>query len=1373
MKTFKSLTFIMFFSCLLLNTIYAQTSIPAGDVYGTWTKENSPYRITGDINIPAGQKLTIEPGVIVDFDGYYRLNVYGQMDAIGAAGDTIRFTRVTNDVSMLPDTVGMADTTNISGKWRGIDFYKNFIDSSSMVYCIVEFINTVDNSVESEDSLKAPVDIQESSTVKMERSVFRNNYATNCGAIRCRGTIFMDECIIKDNVAYGSQKVSFMSTAGGVRIQWSDNSHIKNSSFLRNKAYSGGAAGAIQINICDPLIMNNFISNNISYPENIVSAGGILSIQANPIIIQNLIVNNEGRSSAGAIYFQWGGGRLINNTICNNNATKTTSAGIYFEGPSGIIATNNILYGNEGNSQLAQIYIGYESSLPIFKYNLIGSGIEEVKGVDNGAISPSDNFFGDPSFINPTSSPGIGQSSLEEDWYLTENSQLIDIGSPEQIDEYEIEYDKSGYRRINYGYVDLGCFEYRLGSYEPSSSIDVPEVWRADTIHITTDITLNAKVHVFPGTVVLYNGNHDIIVKDSLYIIGTEKAPILFTINDTSGFADADSPDGGWGHFYLRSYYPKRFKHCIFEYGKVYNDADKRGLFYGSVYGNTIFENCEFRNCYGINAGIVYAFSSSNIKVIDNTFYNNRVTLTNRTCAIIELSGSNFTFQNNLIYNNTGDQWCTHLSGANVDVINNCYYHNKGSINFKCYNLNFVNNTMVQNTNSVSLWGGDNANIINSIVQDLNISQDDYSILNSYVPAHICNGQCSDILSEMPVFKKPLGFSGPGPYEMISKADYSLSSISPGIDFGTLDTSGLNLTLPDISGNPRINNNRIDIGAYEHQGGLPVISKQPVGGSFCVNDNHILMTDYENSDSALFQWTKDGLDIAGANNDSLVLDTITIDDEGNYYCTVSNAYGPVTSSSVLLKVIAPPEIFVQPENMWLEPGKQVNLKVSYAGTEPFSFKWEKDGQEIPGGTLPEYKFTPVDSTREGSYQFTITNYCGSVSTEPVNLFLAPQICMVTVDPLTGNNLVIWEKISKAPIEAYHIYRESEAAGIYDLMGTVSYEDLSIFVDSTADPTVQAYIYKITGVDTSGYETDLDLCKPHKTIHLLVSTNPELNTTQLEWDKYYGFDYQTYVIYRSATTANFSPVHYMASSLSSWTDPDPLGEVTFYRISVEKPDPCFPTGASKKAETGPYSHSMSNIEDNRLQAGQSPPDTIMLTNSGIDENNGYGMLIGRLKTTDADTLDTHTYSFVSGDGDDDNISFTILGDMLLAAEIFDYETKNIYSIRVRCIDKGNLTRDEVLTIYINDVVETGVVDYHSSNRIQIYPNPFNNSTTLLFNNPEGCSYSLYIMDLSGKLVRIVDNINSSRYVFEKGDMKEGFYFIELRGPEIYKGKLIVR
>jgi hypothetical protein len=311
------------------------------------------------------------------------------------------------------------------------------------------------------------------------------------------------------------------------------------------------------------------------------------------------------------------------------------------------------------------------------------------------------------------------------------------------------------------------------------------------------------------------------------------------------------------------------------------------------------------------------------------------------------------------------------------------------------------------------------------------------------------------------------------------------------------------------------------------------------------------------------------------------------------------------------------------------------------------------------------------------------------------------------------------------------------------------------------------------VDTAGNESPLDACQPHKTIHLLVTINPETGWIQLDWDNYIGFEYFTYdILSRNLTLGetDFETAHLMASSTSTWSVPTDL-DLILYRVTVEKPSMCTPTG-NLKAGTGPYSHSMSNMEDNRLQAGENTPDTIILTNTSINENNMYGMLIGRFNTTDADTLDTHTYSLVAGEGDDDNINFTIFGDMLLAAEVFDFELKDIYSIRVRCTNKGNLTREEVFTININDVVETGLADNLSSNQIQVYPNPFNQTTTLLFNNIEGHNYTLIIMDLSGKIVRVVNDITISKYVLERKDLKEGFYFLELRGPKIYRGKIII-
>ena len=106
----------------------------------------------------------------------------------------------------------------------------------------------------------------------------------------------------------------------------------------------------------------------------------------------------------------------------------------------------------------------------------------------------------------------------------------------------------------------------------------------------------------------------------------------------------------------------------------------------------------------------------------------------------------------------------------------------------------------------------------------------------------------------------------------------------------------------------------------------------------------------------------------------------------------------------------------------------------------------------------------------------------------------------------------------------------------------------------------------------------------------------------------------------------------------------------------------------------------------LEEANDPPTDLSLSDTAIAENEPIATLIGSFTTTDPDPADTHTYSLVPGTGSDDNGSFTILGDQLLTNEIFDYETKNLYSIRIRTTDEGGLWFEKIFTISVTDVNE---------------------------------------------------------------------------------------
>ena len=137
-------SFLSIFTILQLS---AETTILEGNVNGTWSQSGSPYRIEGDITVGLEESLIIEPGVVVDFEGHYKFTIRGELTAMGKAGDSIRFTRVSNDAFMVPDTVGLADTSNHEGAWNGIEWSISIGKVSTLSHCIFEYINTVDNSI--------------------------------------------------------------------------------------------------------------------------------------------------------------------------------------------------------------------------------------------------------------------------------------------------------------------------------------------------------------------------------------------------------------------------------------------------------------------------------------------------------------------------------------------------------------------------------------------------------------------------------------------------------------------------------------------------------------------------------------------------------------------------------------------------------------------------------------------------------------------------------------------------------------------------------------------------------------------------------------------------------------------------------------------------------------------------------------------------------------------------------------------------------------------------------------------------------------------------------------------------------------------------
>ncbi|MCZ4695292.1 T9SS C-terminal target domain-containing protein [Ancylomarina euxinus] len=88
------------------------------------------------------------------------------------------------------------------------------------------------------------------------------------------------------------------------------------------------------------------------------------------------------------------------------------------------------------------------------------------------------------------------------------------------------------------------------------------------------------------------------------------------------------------------------------------------------------------------------------------------------------------------------------------------------------------------------------------------------------------------------------------------------------------------------------------------------------------------------------------------------------------------------------------------------------------------------------------------------------------------------------------------------------------------------------------------------------------------------------------------------------------------------------------------------------------------------------------------------------------------------------------------------------------------------VSIDDLDETNA-------KLSIYPNPMVNESRIAFPNQNNESYRLIVVDASGRVVRIIENITNNNVLINREQLKPGIHLINLEGEKIYKGKLLVK
>jgi hypothetical protein len=371
------------------------------------------------------------------------------------------------------------------------------------------------------------------------------------------------------------------------------------------------------------------------------------------------------------------------------------------------------------------------------------------------------------------------------------------------------------------------------------------------------------------------------------------------------------------------------------------------------------------------------------------------------------------------------------------------------------------------------------------------------------------------------------------------------------------------------------------------------ISVSPDSQLVCQGEDVVFKINVTGTKPINYQWYKEGQKIQDEMLDSLYLSTVSINDSALYYCQVSNYCRSVYSDSAKLDVV---NIQVTVKDTSVCIGETFLLDAKATSNYPglsgsFTYGW-KNTDDLNDTTLLKPVATPEKTT---FYRLVAMDDLGCIDSAQnevfvQNSFANEQICIVTVDAESNKNLVAWEKTPGKGTKRFHIYRESVLADQYTHIGSIPFEDTSVYVDMFSEPRKQQYIYKITSEDTCGNESSLDSCESHKT--MLLQYSGSTGGINLVWHRYEidkePLQFESYQIYRGTDSLNLSFYDQVSGNTFAYVDIDPaaLSQKMYYRVYGILDFQCYPE-SKMKANNGPFSRSISNLEDNRQQSAGIP------------------------------------------------------------------------------------------------------------------------------------------------------------------------------------------
>ncbi|MFU8844393.1 MAG: right-handed parallel beta-helix repeat-containing protein [Bacteroidales bacterium] len=322
---------------LTIITTQSQTYVTGGEASGEWSAEGSPYVIEGDLIVQEEERLKIDAGVEVIFAGPYAIEVYGRLEALGTAADSIYFT--------VQDTSGFSSGNY--NNWFGIvfmDFAANQTELSKLEFCVVEY------------SAGSGITCLFYKNLLIRHSTFRNNSAHGILLMEF-SDVTIENTVIEDNkntgmaVHYSAPQVSDFSirnnNGGGLSLIGNSFGFLfpffYNGSIYGNK--TAGNGGGISVS------MDAFASfSHLDVHSNSAQLGGGVYGSHSHLTFEKLFISDNSALEGGGIYLNSQASLDITFSVVSFNTATQNGGGLFNQNGNLTADRCTFAYNTAGNT---------------------------------------------------------------------------------------------------------------------------------------------------------------------------------------------------------------------------------------------------------------------------------------------------------------------------------------------------------------------------------------------------------------------------------------------------------------------------------------------------------------------------------------------------------------------------------------------------------------------------------------------------------------------------------------------------------------------------------------------------------------------------------------------------------------------------------------------------------------------------------------------------------------------------------------------------------------------------------------------------------------------------------------------------------------